>query len=476
MFRILFCITCCNTPPKSRPATVRKKSVPSVGDQQQDDKLAGAGDLKNAPLSLNEKDQLLNNQIRANFDTFGAGKGDQTQGRLLNNTPEQGETAQNIHDEEFDERDVDQSERIAVETAASSAKSRQERSLEMSEYYSREMNFHGEQSASPLSSIDVDEYKEMPSDEEEAKVEVQERASAKALSKSQSPANLAASKQPSAYKNIPSTTKIGDYARLEYSPVDDLESVTTISQSRPGSERGIATRRSSGLESFSQSDQQRGPEADAAAAAADERRSLSQKSSHGVESTSISITSQLSHEQLQQNLTNMLELANSPSTFGTIGLPLGPPLATTNSETAKTSPETTGAALTSASQDSLSGSSMTSAPTSLAVTVGSASQSNTGAALVGNSIEQSFDEDMVQSGQLPAAGLERKSLTSKPNTIERVESPLSMETTTSGGLTNPTPTPSEMSGGSQSKKKKFKAKSLLKKFKRSSKRTKSDDK
>lgn len=476
MLRILFCISCCNTPPKSRPATARKKSVPSADGLQQDAKLTGVGDLKNDPLSLNEKDQLLNNQMRANFDTFGAGKGDQTQGRLLNNTPELGETAQNIHDEEFVERDVDQSERVAVETAASSAKSRKERSLEMSEYYSREMNFHGEQSASPLSSIDVDEYKEMPSDEEEeAKVGVQERPSA--IGKSQPPANLAAPKQASAYKNIPSTTKIGDYARLEYSPVDDLESLTTISQSRPGSERGTTTRRSSELESIFQSDQHRGPEAAMAAAAADEQRSLSLKSSHGVESTSISIVSQLSHEQLQQNLTNMLELANSPSTFGTIGLPLGPPLETTYTETAKTSPETTGAALTSASQDSLSGSSMTSAPTSLAVTVGSANQSNTGAALVGNSNEQSFDEEMVQSGQLPAVGLERKSLTNKLTTAERVESPLSMETTTSGGLTNPTPTPSEMSGGSLGKKKKkFKAKSLLKKFKRSSKKTKSDDK
>lgn len=172
----------------------------------------------------------------------------------------------------------------------------------------------------------------------------------------------------------------------------------------------------------------------------------------------------------------MLESAISPSTFGTIGLPLGPPLETVATETAKTSPETTGAALTSASQDSLSDSSLASAPTSLAATVGSASKINTGAALVVNSIEQSFDEDMVQLSRPPTVDYQQKPAPAKPTKPERVGSPLSLETTTSGGLTNPTPTPSEMSGGSLGKKKsKLRAKSFLKKFKRSSKKTKSAD-
>lgn len=468
MLRLLFCISCCNAP-KSRPTTARRKSGPLVEKNQQED-----GAPNNDLLTLNEKNLLLNNQIKSNFDTFNNNNDEQTQGRLLTNTPEQGESNHNIHDEEL-ERDFDGVERMMIETknqtALSTAQSLQRTNVEMNDYYSRELNFHGEQSASPLSSSDLDEYKEVPSEDEQ----VQQSSSANDAVRtgSQSATNTSASKPPSVYKNVLSQTKIGDYARLEYSPVEDLESVTTISQGQANSEKGTATRRSSAIESASQADHQKDSETAAELAAADEQRSLSRMSSHGIESTSISIASQLSHEQLQQNLTNMLESANSPSTFGTIGLPLGPPLDGMATETAKTSPETTGAALTSASQDSLSDGSLTSAPTSLAVTVGSAS--NTGAALVVNSVEQSYDEDVAQVNQVQQVGSRQKP--AKVASGERVESPLSIETTTSGGLTNPTPTPSEMSGGSLSKKKsRLRPKSFLKKFRRSGKKSKSEEK
>lgn len=254
-----------------------------------------------------------------------------------------------------------------------------------------------------------------------------------------------------------SVTKIGDYARLEYSPVEDLESVTSKSRSRVGSEKSGS--RPDGLSStLSRRNSTKTTEG-----------SISRQSSQGVESSSISIASLLSGEQLQQNLTNMLETANSPiPMYGTIGLPLGPPLEATYTETAKTSPETTGAALTSNSQDSLSDASLENTgqkPVSRPLTFISTS-SNTGGALV-SSIEDSMEISQNLSSD---RGEDRASKISESTTVAqdagvRVGSPLSMSTTTSGGLTNPTPTPSEMSGGSGKKKSRLRPKSLLKRLK-----------
>lgn len=356
--------------------------------------------------------------------------------------------------------------------------------------------------------------------------------------------------------NVPSTTKIGDYARLEYSPVEDLESVTTMSYSRVGSVKshgaisgfssmtgggggfggggGNGDNGGNGLTGGGGGGRMRGDTSVSRAASSapisransmkttDE--SISRRSSQGVESTSISIASQLSTEHLQQNLTNMLETANSPiPLFGTIGLPLGPPLndgpMMIASETAKTSPETTGAALTSASQDSLSDASLgngmmggggsggnggsvgnsSSLPRSRPVTMLSVG-STTGGNLV-SSMEDSVDlsqagassvvttasTEIASSSAGTTSGVYSKQSTisritessqqqQQKETTERVESPLSMmSTATSGGLTNPTPTPSEMSTSSQKKKSKLKAKSLLKRFKGGSKKAKNKD-
>lgn len=283
-------------------------------------------------------------------------------------------------------------------------------------------------------------------------------------------------------QNVPSTTRIGDYARLEYSPVDDLDSVTTMSYSRLGSERGAGGR------SQAESEPSR-PESPGRRTGATEE-SLSRRSSRGgVESTSLSISSQLSNEQFQQNLTNMLESVNpNYQTFGTIGLPLGPPIdAGLPTETTKTSPETPGAALTSASPDSLSegapeGSPRASRPATLR------SNQSSGGALVSDSLQQeranmeemaelarpaplAMGEDEPLGAGPPLAsvvtsGRAKDGLAdeSRPGTSERVGSPQSFTTTTSGALTNPTPTPSELSSGG-GKKKRLKAKALFKRFK-----------
>lgn len=296
-------------------------------------------------------------------------------------------------------------------------------------------------------------------------------------------------------QNEPSTTKLGDYARIEYSPVEDLDSVTTMSYSRFGSERGAGSRSQGGSTLSRQNSIGR------AAGAAEE--GLSRRSSiGGVESTSLSIASQLSNEQFQQNLTNMLESVNTnyQQTFGTIGLPLGPPIdAAFVTETTKTSPETPGAALTSASQDSLSDTSFngdkTSPKPSGPLTDRSNQSSTGGGALVSDSFQQErfiLDEMAELAKPAPLATSEDDRVDGTPSTSAvasrgpeppdggktdsgRVGSPQSIATNTSGGLTNPTPTPSEMSTGSGKKKKRLKAKTLFKKFKPGGKKKNKDE-
>lgn len=126
---------------------------------------------------------------------------------------------------------------------------------------------------------------------------------------------------------ITSTSRIGDYARLEYSPVDDTESDGT--NRNTGDEKSI------------------GSKPNVNDLMADHRHEpISRLSSPGIESRSISIASQLSKDYLDQNLTNTLDSVQIlPGPIcDSIGLPLAPLYP--DSEHGKTSPETTGAALT----------------------------------------------------------------------------------------------------------------------------------
>lgn len=487
MLRILLCMTCCSAPKSSRPAR-RKANV-----LEDDAKLVEEANFnKLIPTNGVEKSQLLTNQIQANLNSYGSKDGD-IQGKILMT-----ESSKVANAAESDKQVVLEKGLIIASTSAPaqfSSQIKRDRSNEeeMADYTGvRDLNFDDDRSATPPSSIDIEPFKENPGDQtllasppQRTYLNDDSGANASAYEQTTSTGSQQVNQQVSDQlvesapetgqarlaKNIQSTTKIGDYARIEYSPVEDLESLTAMSYdySRGGSEKG-GMRPSSVSGSDKGLSRKSSPSRSVAT-----NEALSRRSSQGIESTSISIASQLSNEQFQQNLTNMLETAISPSQlFGTIGLPLGPPLENSISETAKTSPETTGAALTSASQDSYSDASLGSPPASRATTIGTMTL---GAALVNDSIEDSVEIVPTQAHAInkQATGTVEKLITSATAT-ERLESPTSMVTTTSGGLTNPTPTPSEMSATSSTKKRrKFKAKAFLKKLRPGSKKRPKDE-
>lgn len=476
MLRILLCMTCCSAPKSSRPARGKANVL------ENNAKLVEEANFENLIAAGNgEKNQLLTNQIQANIDSYGSKDGD-VQGKILLTASSK---IANVVDEVAgdEKRVVLEGSLITASTSAPSQFSveikRDRLNEELADYTgAKELNFDDDRSASTPSSIDIEPFKENPGDQppppsspqsaysNNDAVIYEQTTSTGSQQVTQQAGNQLVESAPETgearlTKNIPSTTKIGDYARIEYSPVEDLESLTTMSYdySRGGSEKG-------GAKPMSISESDKGlSRKSSPSRSVTTNEGLSRRSSQGIESTSISIASQLSNEQFQQNLTNMLETANSPTQlFGTIGLPLGPILDNFVTETAKTSPETTGAALTSASQDSLSDASLESPPASRAATIGT---TTSGAALVNDSIEDSVEmvptraRTVSQQGPGPVGRL----ITSS-TTTERLESPTSMATTTSGGLTNPTPTPSEMSATSSTKKKrKLRAKAFLKKLK-----------
>lgn len=174
--------------------------------------------------------------------------------------------------------------------------------------------------------------------------------------------------------SLVSKSRIGDYARIEYSSIDELESDSTIKSSNNAKKRSksqksdskneIASLDGSGLEKdVNVNNNVLNANINANTTIIESVNSglpltsqierASRVSSPGIESTSISIASQLSNEFLEQSLTNVLDSAQTSPTpitnYGTIGLPLGPPYITTNIDTTgKSSPETTGAALTAA--------------------------------------------------------------------------------------------------------------------------------
>lgn len=501
MLRILLCMTCCSAPKSSRPARGKANIA------ENNAKLVEEANTDNL-IATNEKNQLLSNQIQANIESYGSKDGD-VQGKILLSassklanvaaaaiaTPEVGDSAKlEVLDEGVENL-------ITVSTSARPQFSqRKSNESELADYTgAKELNFDDDdddKSASPPSSIDIESFKENPSDDHPPPPSSPQSAySADANADYEQPKTTTIGSQqvvdstqinnqlvestPETSQtrlatNIPSTTKIGDYARIEYSPVEDLESLTTMSYSysRGGSEKGgkpmSVTESDKGLSRKSSPSR-----------SVTTNGGLSRRSSQGIESTSISIASQLSNEQFQQNLTNMIETANSPTQlFGTIGLPLGPPLDNLVTETAKTTPETTGAALTSASQDSLSDASLDSAPAS-SRPVATRAVVTSGGALVNDSIEDSIE--MVPAQTSPIAGQQGSSSVGRSPiaslaTTERLESPTSMVTTTSGGLTNPTPTPSEMSATSSTKKKrKLRAKALFNKLRPGSKKKVKDE-
>lgn len=461
-------MTCCNVPSNNRQAR-GKNNLAKVGENlienvDQKSKLTDGQD------KVREKDLLLTNQIQAHNDNYGT--------KAESNNQKQLQALAN--DRGFQES-------LTTSTSALIPKSRSAEEDEYTKY--TELNFD-DKSVTPPSSIDIDQYKENPmanmQKENEQSVKStefqemgqsftgQQTASGEVAAGNSETANSAESKM------ISSFTKIGDYARLEYSPVEDLDSVTTKSHSRPGSmgRTDFADKPASEQEA---SEKRRPATSNVTSNATSQ--SVSRRSSRGIESTSISIASQLSNEQLQQNLTNMIESANSPTAlFGTIGLPLGPPLdndmAGPNSafegdtETRKTSPETTGAALTSASQDSLSGNDYDNSRFKTA-TLDSNEASE--AALIGDSYENS--NEIAPLANVDETILSRKQQSSVSSQQTRNESALSMTTTTSDALTNPTPTPSEMSSGigvEGKKKSKLRPKNLLKRFKSGKKKNKTE--
>lgn len=252
---------------------------------------------------------------------------------------------------------------------------------------------------------------------------------------------------------VTSTSRIGDYARLEYSPVDDSESDGT-NKLKPGS-------------SNIRYDYSKHP---SELAAVKTLGVPSGFSSPGIES-SISIASQLSNEYLEQNLTKALETALqfSDTQYATIGLPLGPPYFESTGkntpETGKTSPETMGAVLTSA--DSLSRGSQSDVERPKRTTDNendSSTKSSIGAALVGveSPLSQSVGNERDLSsfkdkkkGLFNKIGLKKapKSMeasTSRMNdSLERPGSSASMKTTDRSDVGSPTP--SQMSKGSVKK-------------------------
>lgn len=462
MLRVLLCITCCSAPPSRRPSRTK------VDLERKSEKPVEKVDFKSlVTLGRDVKGNLLDDDDQDAIQEVDSTSDNEKEGVLQNALKVVTNGLREV------EHLVDEADSFTASTStyvqnivSSSSQTYLEKQQERFE------RAYDDQS---VSSLEISPYKENPATEDEEETKENQNDADDATIQGEDietaddgPSNAGMFEIRSKV-NIPSITKIGDYARIEYSPVDDLDSLTTFSQSRGGSERGAR------LTSISRSNslgRQVSPSRTSSA-------NISRSSSRGIESTSISISSELSNEQLQQNLTNILETANSPSLFGTIGLPLGPPVDGNLSETARTTPETTGAALTSASQDSLSETSLGDQLTNRFAST-TTRASTPGAALVAESSDKGyFDESGV--GDVPGLpmGSPDRDLNQSDITIgvgeksiERVESP---QPSISASLTNPTPTPSEMSGSSSKKKLKLKPKSLLKKLRPGSKKKSKDD-
>lgn len=266
---------------------------------------------------------------------------------------------------------------------------------------------------------------------------------------------------------ITSMSRIGDYARLEYSPVDDTES--------------DGTKLSRG--SNDELDHCRiGPNEPSKALEVPSRFS-----SPGIES-SISIASQLSNDYLDHNLTNVLESAQTlpAQIHETIGLPLGPLYA--DSDPGKTSPETTGAALTNT--ESISQGSPSDNESSRRISdQDSSTKSSVGAALVGlnssgkvNELENTEQSTKHEQKGLFSAFGKRTKKSGKGQSSSQVGlkgiSNLQSSSLERSGTSSPavvsandiiipnSPTPSGASKSSVSKKMKNLAKGLFKKKKK----------
>ena len=507
-------MTCCSVPPNNRSGK-RKVSTTdkqqkngdknlALSDQDDKSKLEDANQTdKLTTLGPSEKDQLLTNQVQVNNENYGTRKLADSQGKLnlaisdANNDdiPIAREFGEQLFqgDDSVADSNLTQLKHITVKPNDNDDLSGRD-DKELDGDLSLDSTLRIDRSVSPTLSADLVSYIESKNVAEFVTPSTDDDKNPELAASSDKPTLIASNftdddymnsdtvdqQQQSRYepiastsRNVPSKTKIGDYARIEYSPVEDLDSMTTMSHSRFGSEKG-GSRSQTG--SLSRRNSLRATTNDG---------SISRRSSQGgIESTSLSNSSQLSNEQFQQNLTNMLESVNTNyPTFGTIGLPLGPPFDVGYAETAKTSPETTGAALTSASQDSLSDASFGEGSPKRSRPATTLSDRSTEAALVGDSMERSNFEEIAKPAPLASGEdellKEYPSVTStlidsndaRPN--DRVGSPLSIATTNSGGLTNPTPTPSEMSSGS-GKKKRLKAKALFKRFKPGSKKKKDE--
>lgn len=536
-------MTCCNAP-SARPVQPRGKNTNQQATTDEKQLVKNNDILRNQQLGQ-EQDKLLENQIQAYNDNYGT-KSTTTNATgaittSINKSLLASVTTSATSNQTSVSRLLEEDESITASTSALLQKSRIAASNEEQEYTKyTEMNFDDKSELTPPSSIDINEFQEASSgrahrnreveedEDEQEEAEVGEEETKRVTSgefftqptgyeqnfsaiyrfndnglptaRDQPPWDEATRVESG---RLPSS-KIGHYARLEYSPIEDFDSITSKSVSRPNSERYAASsgafRRRSMTGISNNEEPLSGTQSQRDGFSANvSRRSSRRSSGAGIESTSISISSQLSNEQLQQNLTNMLESAtNSPTAlFGTIGLPLGPPLEKEmeTTETRKTSPETTGAALTSNSQDSLSGTSRDDyRPDGAQRSGAGTANSEGGGALIGGS--DSLERDYTNSLDLSKRYSSISKVTTSTNntfgsntataggdgTESRVESALSMATTTSGQLTNPTPTPSELSGGgggggdaNNKKKSKLRPKNLLKRFKTGKKKSKTEE-
>lgn len=445
-------MNCCSAPKPSRPLNKLAKAVNEKHVQTSVNNTGQVSDFKSLSNNLinhniNEKTQLLSNQLE-------------------NSTPVKSDT-QRLDSALFYNSDSAGDEQKTSTVASTSNHILQQRQQTPgvtrervdSNYGNKELNFDDddddERGLSESSSIDVSGFREVTGEQFEKKNNSNNDSSSESHVKVDTPRV-----EPI---NIPSTTKIGDYARLEYSPVEDLESAKSefgleVEAETEGATQEVDKKPDNVDDEKSEENDKEIVHASSTVEVQAESGdlSMSRRSSQGIESTSISISSQLSNEQqLQHNLTNMLESAQSTNfnafTFETIGLPLGPSHDPMPSETAKTSPETTGAALTSASQDSLSNTSMGSGSQNRPPILGA----NVGAALVqSDSFEPSYIDESAE-----VEAINQTNVTvGRQNVQTRLESSMS--------TTNPTPTPSELSGtSSQRKKRKLRAKNFFKKLK-----------
>lgn len=288
--------------------------------------------------------------------------------------------------------------------------------------------------------------------------------------------------------SLVSKSRIGDYARIEYSSIDELESDSTVKSSdlakkSPKSQNSdnnnglVSSEKRFSEDSYvatSNTDANGNPietmiSIQAGLPSASQLERPSRVSSPGIESTSISIASQLSNEFLEQSLTNVLDSAQTSPTpiinYGTIGLPLGPPYVTTTytDTTGKSTPETTGAALTAADDTASSSSAKTQSRANSLRRDGTSNKGEDflesgGAALIEASDEQ----------QIPA----KKKGGSLKRLFTRSKLPDSRASTLNRGDSldrNETPTGSQKSGGSAKKTFKGLVKVLTKKSKKSKK-------